>query len=54
MKIFSTIIKTSLAVDPMSEVNKQLVEEVKGARFIQATIGANDGNYTARLSGGKF
>jgi hypothetical protein len=37
------------AVDPMPEINKEIVERVPGARFIQATIGERDGNYTARL-----
>lgn len=40
------------AVDPLSDVNKQLVEAIPNARFIEATVGAEDGNYTARLSDG--
>jgi trans-aconitate methyltransferase len=42
------------AVDPMSDVNKQIVERVPNSRFIEATIGAHDGNYTARLRQCKF
>ena len=37
------------AVDPMPEINKEIVERVPNARFIEATIGERDGNYTASL-----
>lgn len=37
------------AVDPMTEINKEMVERVPNARFFNATIGASDGKYSASL-----
>lgn len=37
------------AVDPVSTINKQIVERIPNARFIEATIGDEDGIYMARL-----
>jgi hypothetical protein len=42
------------AVDPTPEINKEIVERVPNARFIEATIGAHDGNYTASLRQCKY
>jgi trans-aconitate methyltransferase len=42
------------AVDPISEINKELVEQIPNARFFQAAISSKDEKHNAHIKQSKF